>query len=260
MSEETASTRTATGYACFGPRTPLLPTPAWEPGCALYSGGLYATADDLARFVSSQIPRAPAGAGAERILSEESTRAMRSPNSMRIKGRSDSYGLGWAVVRIADKVAIEHNGALTGHTAHASAIPELGIGLVALANTKHYYWSPGHCKDLAREIYRDLVDAIVIHGVDESLESGDIDFERYAGTYELPGGFAHMTVKAADGRLIVSIVEDEEFNEPFIPVTAYEFCFEEDPGRTPMLLFNTDDAGDVVRATFLSYTFFRRVE
>jgi hypothetical protein len=66
-----------------------------------------------------------------------------------------------------------------------------------------------------------------------------------------------MEMTAREGKLHVSIVEDPEFNETFAPLGHYEFCFAEDPARTPILFFKTGEAGVIETATFLSYSFNR---
>jgi CubicO group peptidase (beta-lactamase class C family) len=247
--------RLAVGHVCTDRQSPFLATPLWEPGCALYSGGLYSTADDMARFISLQFQEGQLGG--TQILSPASLRRMRSPNSIRRPGEYDSYGIGWAVVRIAGFDAIEHNGALLGHRAHASAIPEFKLGIVILSNSRNYSFSPDACKNLAREIYRDLLSNIKDADREVSFDPNAVNLEQYKGTYTLPGGIAKMEVTAGNGKLFMSIKQDPEFNEPFTPTALHEFSFEADPGRKPMLFFHSDSSGRIVKATFLSYTFNR---
>lgn len=102
--------RLATGYVCTGPTVEPLVAPEYDLGCAIYSGGLFTTADDLARFVSSQFQEDQAD-GAH-ILEVGTLRRMRTPQSIRRPGIQPSYGIGWGVVQIGGHDAIEHNGAL----------------------------------------------------------------------------------------------------------------------------------------------------
>ncbi|UCG52839.1 MAG: beta-lactamase family protein [Candidatus Latescibacterota bacterium] len=253
--DDADSSRMTVGYVCTGPEAPFLQTPRWMPGCALYSGGLYATAEDLARFVSLQFQDATEKGG--QILSTGMLRRMRSPNSVRRPGARDSYGLGWGVVRIADYDAIEHNGALVGHGAHVSAIPELELGIVVLSNSRNHMWSAGGCKHLARELYPDLITAIGPAEADESVQRETLDLSPYEGRFVLPGGYANIELTKADGRLMMSIIEDPSFDQPMIPLNPYEFCFEEDPARTPILFFQANDERGVETVSFLSYVFRR---
>lgn len=245
--------RIAVGHVCTDRQSPFLAAPQWKPGCALYSGGLYSTANDMARFISFQFQEEQVGD--TEILSPASLRRMRSPNSIRRPGEYESYGIGWAIVRISDFDAIEHNGALLGNSAHVSAIPELKLGVALLSNSRNYSFSQDACKNLAREIYQELLTDIKEMNREVSFDPNAVNLEQYKGTYALPGGVAEMEVTARDGKLFMSIVQDPEFNEPFIPIGLHEYSFESDPGRNPMLLFHTDTSGRIVSATFLSYKF-----
>jgi CubicO group peptidase (beta-lactamase class C family) len=252
LDEETRSL-IAVGHVCNSAQSPFIATPLWEPGCAIYSGGLNSTAEDLARFVSLQFQTA--SESGEQILSAGSLRRMRTPNSVRHPGRYTSYGIGWAVVQIEEYDAIEHNGALLGHSAHLSAIPDLGLGIVILSNSRNVLFSPDAGKNLAREIYAELVKEKKSVQPEKTFDPSSVNLDRYAGKYELPGGFAGMEITHKDGKLFMKIVQDPSFNEPFVPIDWYEFSFETDPARNPALLFQTDTEGEVNSASFLSYSF-----
>ena len=243
----------AVGHVCNSAQSPFIATPLWEPGCAIYSGGLNSTAEDMARFLSFQFQTAPANK--EQVLSTGSLRRMRTPNSVRHPGRYTSYGIGWAVVQIEGYDAIEHNGALLGHSAHVSAIPDLRLGIVILSNSRNVLFSPDACKNLAREIYAELVNSMKGARAEKAFDPGTVNLGLYAGKYELPGGIAEMEIIHKEGKLFMSIVQDPGFNEPFVPIDRYEFSFKADPARNPALLFQTDGEGDVTGVSFLSYRF-----
>jgi CubicO group peptidase (beta-lactamase class C family) len=253
MLEEERRFLIAVGHVCTSPQSPFMATPLWEPGCAIYSGGLNSTAEDMARFVSLQFQTAPASK--EQILSTGSLRRMRTPNSVRHPGRYTSYGIGWAVVQIEGYDAIEHNGALLGHSTHVSAIPDLRLGIVILSNSRNVLFSPDACKDLAREIYKDLVNEMKEAREEKAFDPSSVNLDQYTGKYELPGGFAEMEITHKEGKLFMTIVQDPGFNEAFVPVDWYEFSFEADPARNPALLFQTDEKGEVCSASFLAYRF-----
>jgi CubicO group peptidase (beta-lactamase class C family) len=253
MLDEEQRSRIAVGHVCTGPQSPVTATPLWEPGSAVYSGGLNTTAEDLARFVSLQFQEEPVGS--EQILSAGSLRRMRTPRSIRHPGKHTSYGIGWAVVQIEGCDAIEHNGALLGHSAHVSAIPDLKLGLVILSNSRNYFFAPDACKNLARDIHKDLAEKIKSTSPKKTFDPAAVDLESYTGRYILPGRAAEMEITVRDNKLYMSIAQDPEFNEPFIPVNWFEFAFEADPGRTPILFFQTDKSGKIQSASFLSYRF-----
>lgn len=253
MLDEEKRSLIAVGHVCSSPQSPFIATPLWEPGCAIYSGGLNATAEDMARFVSLQFQTGPANK--EQILSTGCLRRMRTPNSIRHPGRYTSYGVGWAVVQIEGYDAIEHNGALLGHSAHVSAIPDLGLGIVILSNSRNVLFSPDACKNLAREIYAELVNEMKSAREEKVFDPSSLNLDRYTGKYELPGGFAEMEIIHKGDKLFMTIIQDPELYEAFVPVDWYEFSFEADPARNPALLFQTDEKGEVCSVSFLSYRF-----
>jgi CubicO group peptidase (beta-lactamase class C family) len=248
--------RLARGYVCTSAEAPMLPAPPYDLGCAMYSGGLLSTVEDLARFVSFQFQKE--SSQDNRILQAGTLRRMRTPQAIHRYGNHECYGLGWAVVRIDDHEAIEHNGALLGYHAHVSAVPELGIGIVALSNSKNFLWRPDACKNLARSILTDLADALVAASPTPAFDPATVDLATYEGWYVLPGDVAHLEVRPAGDHLQVKLADVPDFDEAFVAVDLHTFCFASDPARTPMLLFATAHDGAVEKVKFLSHTFQRR--
>lgn len=253
MLDEEKRSRIAVGHVCTEPQSPFIATPLWEPRCAVYSGGLNSTAEDLARFVSFQFQEEPVGG--EQVLSAGSLRLMRTPRSVRRPGSYTSYGVGWAVVQIEGYDAVEHNGALLGHSAHVSAIPDLKLGIIVLSNSRNIFFAPDVCKNLAREIYRELVNQIKSTSHKRSFSPKAVDLMAYTGRYVLPGKSVEIELTVKNNKLYMSLVQDPELDEAVVPVDWYEFSFEADPSRTPVLLFQTDKKGKIQSASFLSYRF-----
>jgi CubicO group peptidase (beta-lactamase class C family) len=248
--------RLATGYVCTGPAVEPLVAPRYDLGCAIYSGGLFTTAEDLAHFVSSQWPDDQEAANT--ILKLGTLRRMRTPQSVHRMGVHTCYGLGWAVVRIGGHEAIEHNGALMGYHAHVSAVPSLRLGIVAMSNTKNFLWRPDACKELARDILADLADALVAAAAQKKeFEPANVDMTDFEGRYALPGDFAHLEVIASGDGLKVTLLEASDFSEMFEPVASNTFCFSTDPKRKPMLFFKTNPEGKINSVSFLGHSFKR---
>ncbi|KPJ61563.1 MAG: hypothetical protein AMJ46_00150 [Latescibacteria bacterium DG_63] len=248
--------RLATGYVCTRRDAPMLKAPPYELGCAVYSGGLFSTAEDLARFLSFQFQDEPEESGG--ILETGSLRRMQTPQSVHLPGVHSAFGLGWGIVRIGDYGAIEHNGALLGYHAHVSAIPNLRVGIVAMSNSKHFMWRPDACKDLAREILVDLADAVRTAEQERLFDAGSVELAAYTGIYSLPGDVAHLEVSTTENGLTVTLTEIPEFAEQFEAIAYHTFCFAADAGRTPMLFFETAPDGRVSSVTFLSHRFRRQ--
>jgi putative ATP-binding cassette transporter len=250
--------RLASGYVCTGRGAPMLKAPSYELGCAAYSGGLFSTAEDMARLLAFQLQGRVGNA--DGILKAGSLRRMHTPQSVHLPGIHSTYGLGWGVSRIGDYEAIEHNGSLPGYHAHVSAVPDMQLGVVALSNSKNFTWRPNACKDLARGILLDLAEALRSVKDGLPLELREKGLVAYAGVYELPGGVAHLDVRVEEGALRVTLSEAPDFSELFEPVGSHTFCFATDPGRKPMLFFGASPEGRLDSVMFLSHTFRRREE
>jgi CubicO group peptidase (beta-lactamase class C family) len=248
--------RLARGYVCTGLEAPMLDAPAYELGCAVYSGGLFSTTEDIARFLSFQFY--DENKQGTHILSTGALRRMRTPQSIHQPGVHSSYGLGWGVVRIGGYEAIEHNGALLGYHAHVSAIPDLRLGIVAFSNTKNFLWKPDACKTLARSILADLADAVYAASPKTTFDISFVNLDLYTGSYALPGNVAHFTVSIDQDRLFVKLMEVEDFAEAFEPVDKHTFCFASDPQRTPVLFFEPTADNSIGSLTFLTHTFRRQ--
>ncbi|MBN1213069.1 MAG: serine hydrolase [candidate division Zixibacteria bacterium] len=246
----------ARGYVCTGPDAPMLDAPPYELGCAIYSGGLFSTTGDLAKFLMFQF-RDENNRDAQ-ILSIGARRRMRTPQSIHLPGVHSSYGLGWGIVQIGGYEAIEHNGALIGYHAHVSAIPDLKLGIIAFSNTKNFLWKPDACKTLARSILADLANAIYASSPEPVFEANAVNLELYTGNYALPGEAAHFKVSTDHDRLLLKLMEVDDFTELFEPVGRDMFCFTSDPQRTPVLHFEPGLDGRIGSLTFLQHTFQRQ--
>ncbi len=232
-----------TGYVYLYPESEPLIAPEWELGSALYSGGLYSTAEDMARFLSLQFQDAAPG-GAQ-IVSPDGLRMMHL--------ESLGWGLGWD----PKHPVIEHTGGHLGFYAHVRAIPTLKIGVVALTNSNNPLIDEKPSRDIARGILEELKQAILAGSVPDFVDPEQIDLNKYAGAYTLPGARAEMMVELREGRLHVRLLQDSTFNYSMIPVGVNEFGNADDPDKTAWFSFQTDDAGKVESLKFLEFTFKR---
>lgn len=101
------------------------------------SGGLYATAGDIASFAIAGMHGPEAGAG---IIKAESVLAMHEPN-VKVRGlyglAFDSYGLGYFLEESdSGVVSVSHGGQGTGIMTHMQYYPESGDGIVILTNSQ----------------------------------------------------------------------------------------------------------------------------
>lgn len=92
------------------------------------SGGVISTAQDMALFLMTQMPRSRYAGHA--LLGADSVDLMHSPPP----GIVSHYGMGWAASDTEGLKVIEHNGVLSTFYAEMVLLPETGHGFVILVN------------------------------------------------------------------------------------------------------------------------------
>jgi CubicO group peptidase (beta-lactamase class C family) len=120
--------------------------PEWEFGASAGAGGIYASVEDLARFVAWELDAWPASSRADGApLSRTSRRESQSLQAVddllvreeneQATARVDGTGVGWGAYRDCRFELVSwHNGGTEGHGAAIYLLPERGIGLILLAN------------------------------------------------------------------------------------------------------------------------------
>lgn len=142
---EVAPGTLATAYAkvADAPR----PVPHWRLGASEGSGGLYASVDDMARFVAFQLDAWPPRSGPEqgplrRAAVRESHRGGVLSNLVMRRGPDESRGvfgssagLGWWIHRDCDfDEMVVKDGGMEGYRSAVLLLPDRGVGIIAFAN------------------------------------------------------------------------------------------------------------------------------
>ena len=118
------------GYDLTGKPVPVYIYP--EKG----SGGLFATVEDIARFLTAGMPGFTQD---HPVINTESINALYSPTIKRLGIYSlvfDAYGLGYYIERLGGRRAVSHGGQGAGWMTHFHAVPETGDGIVILTNSQ----------------------------------------------------------------------------------------------------------------------------
>jgi CubicO group peptidase (beta-lactamase class C family) len=101
------------------------------------SGGLFATAEDIATFIAAGMPDFSRN---RQVLSPQSIDQLYTPTMEKLGVYSlvfDSYGLGYYIESLSDgKQAVSHGGQGTGWMSHFHSVPETGDGIVILTNSQ----------------------------------------------------------------------------------------------------------------------------
>ena len=245
--------RSAVGYVYLEPNFERYIAPEWDLGAALYSGGLYSTPEDLARFISFQF--LDDRSDKCEILSCDGLRQMRTPQSVPKPNTTESYGLGWGVYRIKEYQGIGHSGSHLGFYARIEAVPELKLGIAIMTNARYPQGFIGPEKQLTRIILEKLIPAFQKEIHEIPINPANINLEQFAGRYAVAGGYAEAEIYIEDQKLYMTLTQQPDFNEQFLPLGSNRFCFATDPEKNPMLFFKVDELGNVINLRFLSYTF-----
>ena len=116
-----------TGYNLKGEPVPVYLYPSKA------SGGLFATAHDIARFAASGMQENP-------VLSIESINRMYKPESYKIGIYGlvfEAYGFGHYIEKLPNgMVSVSHGGQGNGIMTHMQAVPETGDAIVILTNSQ----------------------------------------------------------------------------------------------------------------------------
>lgn len=104
-------------------------SPLFELG-TIPAGNLYASAEDLARFMSCLFAEGKTADG-RRILSADSLKEMFTPQ---LTGATNGFGLGFSVGRFGSFKTVNHGGAVYGFSSSFIALPGPKVGVIVLAN------------------------------------------------------------------------------------------------------------------------------
>ena len=166
--------------------------PFFKPNSALYAGGMYTTANDLAKFLSFQFEQH--SANANKILSDDNKAMMIALN-------------------IAWKPAYPfttHEGAMLGYRSEIAFNPEMKIGWVILTNTTDF--------DFSR--INDQVSRLILPVYDKKQ---GYDLHKYTGTYKLAGSSGSLEIYLKNDSLYSTYLKESIPDKPLIPSGYNQF-------------------------------------
>jgi len=108
----------------------VFPAPTFELATTA-AGNLYSTAIDQAKFL--ELLFAGGRAGERQVVRAETLEKMWRPQFPDAEGRGD-FGLGFALSRFEGQERVRHGGAVYGFSTELAALPELKLGVAAMAS------------------------------------------------------------------------------------------------------------------------------
>lgn len=189
--------------------------PYWDAIVMVGAGGLRSDVEDMLTYLAAQMGPPDS----------EIERAMRMTHEVRVE-REDgaANGLGWGIRRVDDRRILTHGGGTAGYSTMVGFDPELGVGIVMLANTGDFG------DDLASDLLR--------RGAPISASTVDVPrsiLERYAGLYEDEGGRRLAVRFEVEGWLTVQTPRNVRFRmyadsdtSFYLRRTPWRFTFQKD--------------------------------
>ena len=181
----------AKGYYYNDSLNDFIKTPVFKSNSAIYAGGMYSTATDLAKYISFQFDNS---SQAEKILSKENRSMMYA------------FKIGWKPLY----PLVLHEGAMLGYRSQVAFIPDLKIGWVILTNTTDFEFSK----------FNEYIGKLIIP-VYESKPL--VDLIKYIGTYRLSGGYDSLRIYLKNENLYSSYLKDTLPESPLISLGNNKF-------------------------------------
>lgn len=242
-------------------------------GPAAPAGTHWSTARDMARYLLTQINRGVAPDGT-RVVSAESLNVTWEPQVP--MSATDSYGLGWMTGEYKGLRVIYHGGNTLGFTSDLAFLPEVGVGIVVLANAQQANTFNVAVRTRLFELLYD-VDSEIERGLEFLLQQTEMSLAElqavlqdeldvdvvtpYLGRYT-NGALGDIDLLWEEGRLILDV---GEFRTELRPVTnregepdGYIVMGAQMPGL-PVKLERDDEGAPLVKVGVgaVSYTFVR---
>lgn len=205
--------------------------PTYDSDLVAAAGGIYASVNDLSKWMIMQLNRGKYGKDlSSELFSEKQQNEMWKPHTntgftVKPNPRTNShffaYGLGWGLKDAKGKIVISHTGGLPGMLSRTILAPELNLGIVVLTNSlpggSNYYSIPEMILDSylnieqkdwitdlsdrakARGNESDSITTVVWNIVNEN-KSSIIDLSDYTGTYK-DNWFDEVEIALKNGKL-----------------------------------------------------------
>jgi len=229
-------------------RTPQLAPyfPNYNIGGLVATGGLYASVEDIARFMAMQFRDGPPGDA--QVLDGMTIREMHAPVMLRGSWEG-AVGLGWWLGRVAGETWIGHGGDHSGFNADIKLIPSQKLGIAVFANTNG---DPGALTTAALEVLVPVVRRTQRCKASAASGIPTRELDKYVGDYgERDTRRGMLEVRLIDGELvgherdtsgesvIFELIEGNSFRMRGGFLTGECVSFEEDEkGRVTRLRYN----------------------
>ncbi len=183
---------------------PAVVRPAADNAAAWPAGSLFASGNDLARFVTAYLNGGKADG--KQVLSESLLKTISAPHAPLPAGRGH-YGYGLVSRPLRGVPVVEHGGSRSGYGSHIMMAPGEKVGVIVLANRG----AAGMPKTVAKAAELLLPLGPAAKPADAPKPAGG-ELAKLAGTYR--NGPQSVTLKWADGKLAQADGQKDRAVEP----------------------------------------------
>lgn len=180
----------AKGYYYTESNQQFKPTPVYDPKSIVYAGGMYSTAEDLAKFLIFQ-------------FDEDYASKVLSPGDKRMM---QNFGIGWK----RSYPYLVHEGSMLGFRSEVVLHPQIKAGWVILTNATNFDF--GKINDYISRLITPVY-----------AQKPVVDISKFAGVYQLPGGYDSLKIYLNNGELYSSYLKDELIQTPLKMVGNNKF-------------------------------------
>jgi len=188
MTDDAEKNKLAKGYLYDEKQKTFIKTPWFQPNATLYAGGMYTTANNLAKFLSFQFN------DHADVLSND------------YKAMMTAFNIAWKPAY----PFTTHEGAMLGYRSEIAFNPAAKVGWVILTNTTDFDF--GRLNDQLGKLIMP-----VYAGQQNS------PLQAYAGTYSLAGHAGSLEIYVKDGALYSSYLNGVIPNQPLQPAGRNQF-------------------------------------
>ena len=233
----------AVGYGRWTPEGTRAVNPFIDARGMAAATGITSTVDDMAKFVSAQFRKGPAGGN--RILS---TGSLRDMHRVRVLENNWTQGnaIGFAVRRTGDKTFVSHGGSYPGYQTQTMLQLDGKVGVIVLTNA-----DDGNPGGIATQLMNTVGEAVAKAATAGSSPTitWDPAWSRFAGLYK--GRGAETQVVELNRRLVVITPSAANLDNPIRlePIGNDQFRYVAPTGGGPVgeIVRFVEEGGRVVR-------------
>ena len=254
----------------------IKPLPTYDGDLVAAAGGIYASVNDLSKWMLMHLNGGKYGKDlSNELFSERQQNQMWKPHTNlgfttkpnpRTKQHFAAYGLGWGIIDKQGKIILNHTGGLPGMLSKTILVPELNLGIVILTNSLPGGYAYNSIPEVMLDKYLEIEEsdwikemadrATATVGESDSVttavwkvvhenKSSMVDLNNYTGTYK-DNWFGDVEIAMVNGKLWFTSKRSPKLNGQmyFYKATTFAIKWEyKDMNADAFATFSLDEEG-----------------